>query len=196
MKRCYSLKISFAVLLVFLTLSSCVTRKQTATLPVARPLAIDATVTQGLPVYYRYSLYRRIDQMPSDASMISEGEAGQPVTFLDHQFQGNVFDSQQEQGVGVFLTGYLKMELPGKYRFKAMSNDGIRVVVNGEVTVLDPTVHSDRFSEVGEVTVGNPGWYPITVKYFQRKGTARLTLYWQPPGAKGFVVVPAGAYGH
>lgn len=128
--------------------------------------------------------------------MLSEGEVGQPVDVLDHQFQGNVFDSKRAKGVGVFLTGYLKMDTPGKYRFQAMSNDGIRVAVNEVVVVHDPTVHSDRFSKVGEVTVVDPGWYPLTVKYFQRKGTARLTLYWQPPGAMDFEIIPAAVYGH
>jgi PA14 domain-containing protein len=196
MKRYYPFNTYFTALLVVLALSSCVIGKQDSNLPVAEPLAINVSVKQGLPVYFRYSMYRHIDQMPSDASMISEGKAGQPVAFLDHQFQGNVFDSQREQGVGLFLTGYLKMEIPGKYLFKAMSNDGIRVLVNGTIVAFDPTVHSDRFSEVGEVTIKNPGWYPLTVKYFQRKGTARLSLYWQPPGSQGFVPVPAGAYGH
>jgi len=192
MKKGSFFKISLAAFLVLLALGSCVTGKQAVT----RHLSVDASVKQGLPIYFRYSFYRHINQMASDAVMISEGEAGQPVAFLDHQFQGNVFDSQRSKGVGVFLTGYLKMETPGIYRFKAISNDGIQVIVNGERVVFDPAVHSDRFSETGEVTISDPGWYPLTVKYFQRKGTARLTLYWQPPGANAFIVVPAEVYGH
>jgi hypothetical protein len=157
---------------------------------------METAVEPGLPVYFRYSFYRHIDRMPTDDSMMTEGKPGQPVAFLNHQFKESVFDSNSEKGVGVFLKGYLKMDVPGTYQFKAMSNDGIRVIVNGEIVVLDPTVHSDRFSEIGQVTIARPGWYPLTVKYFQRKGTARLELYWLPPGGKDFEIIPAAAYGH
>ena len=190
MKRRYFVDILFLFCLVLLVLCSCATVKQAPTLP------IDSSLKPGLPVYFRYAFYRHINQMASDEVMVTEGKPGKVVAFLDHQFKESVFDSQHEKGVGVFLTGYLKMETPGKYRFKAMANDGIQVVVHGQPVVHDPAFHSDRFSEVGEVSIANAGWYPITVKYFQRKGTARLTLYWQPPGTEDFVVVPPDVYGH
>jgi hypothetical protein len=40
------------------------------------------------------------------------------------------------------------------------------------------------------------GWTPIRLRYFQRKGTATLKLYWQPPGSEAFAVIPASAYAH
>ena len=177
MKNTWSLLNCWAgILLLLVALSFCVSHEQATVQPVAKFLAMDVSVKQGLPVYFRYSFYRNIDQMPADDAMISEGKAGQPVAFLNHRFQESVFDSKSEKGVGVLLKGYLKMDTPGRYLFKAMSNDGVRVVVNGQVVVLDPTVHSDRFSEIGQVSIDKPGWYPLTVKYFQRKGTARLEL--------------------
>lgn len=191
MKKYSFSTIIFPLFLTLLVLCSCGTVQQVVT-----ALPIDSSLKPGLPVYFRYAFYRHINQMASDEVMVTEGKPGKIVPFLDHQFKESVFDSQHAKGVGVFLTGYLKMETPGTYRFKAMANDGIRVLVNGQLVVHDPAFHSDRFSEVGEVTIGKTGWYPITVKYFQRKGTARLTLYWQPPGSANFVVVPAEVYGH
>jgi len=191
MKRCYSFEIFFPLFLVLLALCSCATVKQAAP-----TLSIDSSLRPGLPVYFRYAFYRHLNQMAFDEVMVTEGKPGKIVAFLDHQFKESVFDSQHEKGVGVFLTGYLKMKTPGKYRFKAMANDGIRVVVNGQRVVYDPAFHSDRFSGIGEVNIASSGWYPLTVKYFQRKGTARLTLYWQPPGTDDFVVVPPEVYGH
>lgn len=183
-------------LLFSIPLSSCIPREKTAAQPRAIKLNLDSSLEQGLSVYFRYSFYRHIDNMPEDDSMIAEGKAGKTVPFLNHQFKESVFDSKSEKGVGVFLTGYLKMKEAGTYQFKAMSNDGIRVMVNEEEVVLDPTVHSDRFSPVGRMTIDEPGWYQLTVKYFQRKGTARLELYWQPPGSESFEIIPAAAYGH
>jgi PA14 domain len=182
--------------LFFVPLLSCVSKEQTTVPQVTQSLSTDTVLEPGLPVYFRYSFYRHIDIMPTDETMMAEGTPGKPVIFLNHRFQESVFDSNAEKGVGVFLKGYLKMDAPGIYHFKAMSNDGIRVVVNGEEVVLDPTVHSDRFSDIGQVNINKTGWYPLTVKYFQRKGTARLELYWQPPGTDTFEIIPAAAYGH
>ncbi len=182
--------------LFFIPLSACISMEQNPLAPVVESLSMETPVEPGLRVYYRFSFYRHIDRMPSDASMMAEGTPGEPVPFLDHRFQESVFDSNAEKGVGVLLQGFLKMDTVGSYHFKAMSNDGIRVTVNGEVVVLDPAVHSDRFSKSGQVAVSKPGWYSFTGKYFQRKGTARLELYWQPPGANTFVIIPASAYGH
>lgn len=181
----------FLLVGLLLVLSGCGVKDQ-------RPVLLESntSVQPGLSVYYRYAFYRHMNQMATDDVMIAEGETGPPIPLLNHQFQGNIFDSKRPKGVGVLLRGYLKIENPGVYRFKAMSNDGIRVIVNQQVVAFDPAVHSDRFSKVGEAHLADPGWYPLTVNYFQRKGTARLELHWQPPGAVDFVVVPAEVYGH
>lgn len=202
-RRCLFVKNSnriltlFCGVLVVLFLNGCISRKQNPVLPVSQLPAIGSSLEPGLRVYYRYGFYRHLNQMASDEIMLSRGVPGPPVALLNHQFnKGEVFDSGKSRGVGVFFSGYLKMETPGTYRFQAMSNDGIRVIVDQQRVVFDPTFHSDRLSEIGEVVIAKPRWYPITVKYFQRKGTSRLELFWQPPGAEGFEIIPARAYGH
>jgi len=164
--------------------------------PKPEPLLLSAELRPGLEAFFRYSMYRNVNEMPSNTSMIDEGQQGAVVTVINHRFKRNIFDSKSDTGVGVLLVGYIKLEKTGEYLFKAMSNDGVRVAVNGEAVVLDPTVHSDRFSAAGAFVVETPGWYPLAVRYFQRKGTARLELHWRPPGEDGFSIVPAGAYGH
>jgi hypothetical protein len=195
-RHCLFGKFWFGCLLFFLFFSGCVFGNREAKIPDSQLPAITNSLEPGLLVYFRYGFYRHINQMAGNDIMVSEGIQGTPVLSLNHQFTGEIFDSGKEKGVGVLLSGYLKMETPGIYRFQAMSNDGIQVNVNQERVVFDPPVHSDRISETGEVTVSNPRWYPISVKYYQRKGSARLELYWQPPEAKGFVIIPANAYGH
>jgi len=39
-----------------------------------------------------------------------------------------------------------------------------------------------------------PGWYSVSITYFQRKGTAALKLYRQLPAASEFTLVPADVY--
>jgi len=184
------------LLLVLVILSGCIIGKEGAILPAPEQEDIMRSLEPGLIPHYRYSFYRTLDQMPTDASMVSDGQQGQPVLFLNHTFTGNIFDSQKDKGVGVYMSGYLQMKTKGTYRFQAMSNDGIRVIVNQEVVVIDPKVHPDRLSDIGEISIPAPGWYPITVKYFQRKGTARLELYWQLPESDALEIVPPEAYGH
>jgi hypothetical protein len=124
---------------------------------------------------------------------------GKPILYIDHQFgTGEVFDSGLTRKVGVRMTGFIHLKTPGQWEFKAYSNDGIRVNVNGETVVNDPLLHygGDRFSTPRTVTVHQAGWYPLLIKYFQKKGTAALSLYWQPPGEADFSVIPAEAYAH
>jgi len=186
---------SFLTLLV-LMLPGCHS-KQEVMLSGVDVLPVDSSMSKGLAIYYRYAFYRHLNQMATGAVMLSEGVPGTPVLQLDHTFTDeNIYDSRRPKGVGVFMTGYLKMEKSGNYRFKAMSNDGVQVAVNGEIVVFDPAVHGDRLSDIGVVAITAAGWYPVAVKYFQRKGTARLTLYWQPPGASDFEIVPSEVYGH
>jgi hypothetical protein len=47
------------------------------------------------------------------------------------------------------------------------------------------------------VQVDKPGWYPITITYFQKRHTATLVVRWIGPGEKGKLVpVPGKALAH
>jgi hypothetical protein len=78
----------------------------------------------------------------------------------------------------------------------AQSNDGVRVRLAGAIVIEDPGVHSDQFAPNAEISIAQPGWYEIAVTYFERKNTATLQLYWQPPGKSEFEIVPATAFSH
>ena len=84
----------------------------------------------------------------------------------------------------------------GRYGFAAISNDGVRVTIDRHRVVDDPYVHATQTSPTTWIEVPQAGWYPLTVKYFQKGGTAALKLLWQPPGASSLSVVPAAALAH
>ena len=116
---------------------------------------------------------------------------------LNHKFVGeNVFGSGQPMLVGMLITGFIKLDRPGLYEFQAESNDGIRLFIGKQLILEDPDVHGARLSPIGGVQAKAAGWYPLLIRYFQRKGSAALKLTWKRPGDAGFSVVPAGAYGH
>jgi hypothetical protein len=84
----------------------------------------------------------------------------------------------------------------GRWLMAALSNDGVRVRINGEVIIDDPDVHPDQYSENAELTIATPGWYDLSIAYFEHKNTSTLKLFWQHPGASEFEIVPAEAYAH
>jgi hypothetical protein len=164
----------------------------------AKPLSPAPSLSPGLTVlYFLNSSASHIDQLPSGTAAIQKGKPGKPILFLDHNFTNrDIFESGLRSGVGLELNGLIRLSPAGSYRFKALSNDGIRVYIDGRMVLDDPDVHGDRFCGPSTVTVDQEGWYGLKVRYFQRKGSAALSLQWQPPGQKDFTPVPADAYGH
>ncbi len=152
----------------------------------------------GLAVIYLDKFYRKVSRMPDAARAKTMGKQGQPILQLNHKAgkEGLVFNSGKKKGVGMILTGYLHLRTPGEYEFQALSNDGIECVLGGKQIFIDPDVHKDRLTPVGIVDVSAGGWYPLTIRYFQRKGTSALKFYWQPPGTNEFSIIPQEIFAH
>lgn len=152
----------------------------------------------GLSVVYIFQKYRNVDKIPVGKAALRMGRRGEPVTILNHQSdkEGSVFDSGRSQGVAMVMDGFLNLEKAGTYRWQALANDGIRLFIDNTMIFEDPKVHPDRLTPAGTLEVAKGGHYPVQIIYFQRKGTASLKLYWQPPGAEQFSLVPAEVYWH
>lgn len=151
----------------------------------------------GLSVVYFHGFYRNISQIPRGKRAIEKGIPGKPIVVLDHKFgEDLVFDSGRTKGVGMHLDGFILFEKSGDYVFQANTNDGFRLLISGIKIIDDPMYHSDRMSGEVKVNVSEPGWYPLRILYFQRKGTATIQLFWKKPGDKTMIIVPAEAYAH
>ncbi len=159
---------------------------------------VENSLVPGLRVLYFYGMYRNIRQVPDgDRAILEKGIPGAPILIIDNQFgESEVFESGRNKGVGVQLKGYLHLEKKGFYQFQALSNDGVEVIIDGSSVLIDADVHSDRLSKIETLSVPEPGWHQLMVKYFQRKGTATIKLFWKIPGNDAFEVIPASAYGH
>ena len=151
----------------------------------------------GLSVLYIYGKWRHLNLMPSGEKAQKEGDPGKPIPQLNHQFgRGEVFASGTNRLVGLQLSGFINFNQPGQYAIQALSNDGLRVWVGQKLIVDDPKWHSDRLSPGVSYQVDQPGWQPLFIRYFQRKGTAALKFFWKTPGAADFVPVPPEALAH
>jgi len=161
------------------------------------PISIK-NISPGLSVIYLYKLYRKISRMPDSAGAKTIGKPGKPILQLNHKAgkDGLVFNSGKNKGVGMILTGYLHLSKAGRYKFQALSNDGIECILGGKQLFEDPGVHKDRLTPVGIVDVPAAGWYPLSIRYFQRKGTSALKLYWQQPGTYRFSIIPPEIFAH
>jgi hypothetical protein len=163
-----------------------------------REIADGKSLKPGLSAIYIYKFFRHIDEMPVQNPKSTKEKVGKPIPVLNHHFgeKDMIFDSGVSQGVGIQMNGFLKFAEAGKYVMMALSNDGIRVEICGKDILMDPKVHSDRLSPQAVLNIPNPGWYPVMIQYYQRKGTAAIELRWKPPGEADFSVIPADAYAH
>jgi hypothetical protein len=148
-------------------------------------------------VYYQEFFERHLQFLPKTESSRFTSFRGKPIKELNHNF-GNekVFDSGSSRGVGMRLEGFMHFREKGTYDLQALSNDGIIMYISNVLALNDPEQHSDRLSNLAHVSVDKPGYYPVLIEYFQRKGTATLQLLWKTPGSATMVPVPAQAYAH
>ncbi len=162
----------------------------------AEPQPDASAVRPGLSVTYYDKKVRHIDEL--DKWMASnKGTPGEPIALLDNDVgHGVVLTSGRDTGVGAMIEGFIDFEQAGIYELTIASNDGVRVWIGDRYLYSDPGVHADRLSEPIPVRIDEPGWYPLSISYFERKGTSTLEMYWQAPGRDKLAYVPASAFVH
>ena len=159
----------------------------------ASPQPDPAQVAPGLAVSYFAQMFQDVGEVAGQ----SGGEAGAPLAQInDTPAQGApVLTSGKATGVGAQIRGLIHFDKAGTYSFRVTSNDGVRVTLAGQLLAEDPGVHSDHTTLPIDVAIEQPGWYDLSVDYFQKKGTATLQLLWTPPGGSE-APVPADAFAH
>src|SRR5262245_24840895 len=159
----------------------------------AEPQPTPDKLGPGLNVSYVFGMFRHLNEFKT-----KKFEPGTPLQHLDYRMgEGAVLTSKERDGVGALITGFIRFEKSGTYGFDVTSNDGVRVEIGGKLLYEDPSVHSDDTSDRIDVKIDQPGWYPIQVLYYERKGSATLVLRWVPAGADAKakpVPVPAAAF--
>ena len=135
---------------------------------------------------------------PEQAVLEEGGDETNTRDKLDHQGGGGkVLTSKADDGVMARITGFIHLEKAGAYKFAFESNDGVRLKIDDKMIVEDPGVHDDQFSDLGTLEVAKPGWYPLSIDFFERRITWTLRFLWRPPGVEGDLTpVPAAALAH
>jgi hypothetical protein len=109
---------------------------------------------------------------------------------------GRVLTSESDDFVGAHITGYLRFDATGTYRFQVTNNDGVRLHLGGALIYDDPGTGPARTSAPIPVDIKEPGWYAIEIWYFEKRGSATLEIVWSPPDGGAFENLPAAAMKH
>ncbi len=87
-------------------------------------------------------------------------------------------------------TGTVAVPSSGIYNFQTISDDGVRVWVDGRLVVDNWTDHAPTTNTSASITLTGGQQYRITVDYYERAGSARVALSWKKPGDTAYTVIP------
>ena len=155
-----------------------------------------AELEAGLSVKYYFSFFREIDDLEWYMGK-HKGQVGKPLPALNYRTVGkSALTSGKTDGVGAEIEGLIHLAKAGTYAFSVRSNDGFVLDIGGKRILEDVDVHGDRYTKITKLAIAQPGWYPLAVLYFERKGTSTLELYWRPPGDEDadMAIVPDAAF--
>ncbi len=109
---------------------------------------------------------------------------------VDFAWAGAPGPGVNASGFSVRWTGLIEAPATGSYRLQTISNDGIRVSVNGRRVIDNWTQHPATTDTSATVNLVGGQWSSIVVEYFNNGSGAEARLRWQTPGNPGFVAVP------
>ncbi|MFH1741031.1 MAG: DUF4838 domain-containing protein [bacterium] len=88
--------------------------------------------------------------------------------------------SPAEMSYGLRFEGYFKAPETGLYCFTLVSNDGSRMIVDGEILIDHDVRH--MAIPCGNLIALEAGYHPIIVEYFQSAGRKYLEFFGEGPG--------------
>ena len=163
----------------------------------ATPQPLAEALQPGLAVTYYWHKFNDTQEI-TEWAKYRKGNPGKPIEILDYWVgDGEVLTSGRTDFVGAHIMGLINLSKAGTYTFSTHSNDGIDLKIGGQQIVKDTGVHSDRYSDLVNVKITTPGWYPVDLLYFEKQVTSTLELFWLQPGETGQLNhVPAEAFAH
>jgi YVTN family beta-propeller protein len=87
--------------------------------------------------------------------------------------------------------GQINVATSGNYVFQTLSDDGVRLYLNGALLINNWTDHGTTTNNASPVTLVAGQRYDLVLEYYERTGGAVMKLNWQTPGTTSFVAIPA-----
>jgi MSHA biogenesis protein MshQ len=89
-------------------------------------------------------------------------------------------------------TGYVRVTQSGSYRFQTVSDDGVRLYVNGNLVIDRWNDHSATTDTTVDIPLVAGNAYTLVLEYYEAGGDAVIRLNWRLPGASTYVAIPGG----
>ncbi|HEX6722940.1 MAG TPA: PA14 domain-containing protein, partial [Burkholderiaceae bacterium] len=89
-------------------------------------------------------------------------------------------------------TGTVTIPTTGSYRFRTISDDGVRLSINGTQRINNWDDHSANTDTTTTLSFTAGQRVPITLEYYENGGQAVVRLQWLRPGTSTYVAIPAG----
>jgi hypothetical protein len=93
-------------------------------------------------------------------------------------------------GFSVRWTGFIEAPATGTYTFQTVSDDGVRLWVNGVQLINNWTDHSATTNTAGPLNLVAGARYAVTMEFYDNTGQAVARMLWRTPGNTPFVAVP------
>lgn len=91
---------------------------------------------------------------------------------------GTVLKSGRNDALGILITGYFDIEIPGNYRFYMLNDDGARLYVDNAIILNHNRIgQSEAYVDIPL----NKGTHSLRLEYFERIDNAALRVSWAGP---------------
>ncbi|HEV8691857.1 MAG TPA: PA14 domain-containing protein, partial [Ideonella sp.] len=87
-------------------------------------------------------------------------------------------------------TGQLEAPTSGLYKLRTVSDDGVRLWVDGVLRIDHWNDHLAATDTTIAIPLAAGQRTSIRLEYYDRTGSAQIRLQWQPPGANAFAAIP------
>lgn len=92
-------------------------------------------------------------------------------------------------GFSVRWSGQVEATVTGTHRFRTVSDEGVRLWVNGVQVINNWTAHTSTADTSPAITLSAGQRYTIIMEYFEGTGSALARLRWKVPGGS-YVAIP------
>jgi len=132
-----------------------------------------------------YDIGMDMSELPglADGQLPNVYEVRGAIDFGDDDFAG------YENRFLVHVEGIVRIDEPGAYTFRLISDDGSVLWIDGDEVINHDGVHPPTAKDATVQLAA--GEHALRIEMFEQAGGQELRLRWRPPGAEGFVPVPA-----
>jgi mono/diheme cytochrome c family protein len=89
-------------------------------------------------------------------------------------------------------TGTITIPTSGSYRFRTVSDDGVRLWLDGIQRINNWTNHSPTTNTTDTINLTAGQRLAVTLEYFENGGQAVMRLQWRRPGSVSYEAIPIG----